>query len=429
MTARTTGRLRGNLSLHRRKARLWTSAALGDPVSAVLCLPRGAAGYARYERIRERGDLVRGRSGLYMTASHRICDEVLRSDAFGAVPTTVSKVRLRASPEEREGGPVLVHPLDDSFASVDPPDHTRLRKIVAPWFTPHALRSRRQFVEQVVAERLDRLAPTTSLDLISEFAVQVPSLVICDLLGLPTTDHDRFVRWGIEFGAIVDGARTPGEFRRTRALLDEMSRYFSALVEERRRHPGPDLVSRMVEAEREGAMTREGVVATSEALLIGGFVTTSNIIGNGVLALLAHPEQREVFTADLDQSDRVVEETLRLDAPAQYSVRIVRRACEVGGVELPVGTPVVTLLAAANRDPEVFPDPARFDLSRPNLREHLSFAAGIHYCIGAGLARMEGEIALRALFERFPLLRQTGPARYCPSRVIRGPMSLPMRCS
>lgn len=175
-------------------------------------------------------------------------------------------------------------------------------------------------------------------------------------------------------------------------------------------------------------MTEVGLLATCQALLIGGFVTTSNIIGNAVVALSDHPAQRDAFMADLDSAGQVVEEALRLQAPAQYSVRVARETTMLAGEELHRGTPVVTLLAAANRDPAVFTEPNKFDLSRPNAREHLSFAAGVHYCLGAGLARLEGQVALRALYERYPRLTVVGAVCYCPYRVIRGPRHLPVRC-
>ncbi|WP_037077265.1 cytochrome P450 [Pseudonocardia spinosispora] len=417
--------VRHTLSLYRSRARLMRSAALGDPVARILAMPRGSAGYARYEKVRARGELVRGRSGTYMTVSHRVCNEVLRSDAFGAVPTAASKHVLTPTNGRLDR---LVHPLDDSFASVDPPEHPRLRKIVAPFFTPAAMRRLRGFVDEVIDDELDRLDRPERLDLISEFAVRVPSRVICEMLGLPPSDHERFVRWGIEFGATVDGARTPGDLLRTRTLLTEMTEYFEDLCAVRALSPGgADMVSAMVAATEAGEMTRRGLVATCQALLIGGFVTTANIIGNGVVGLMQHPAQRDALLADPTLAATLVEEVLRLEAPAQYSVRIALRPVTVAGHSLERGTPVVTLLAGANRDPEVFPNPNALDLSRPNSRDHLSFAAGIHYCIGAGLARMEGEIALKALFARFPDLRIEGKVAYCPSRVIRGPYVLPIR--
>lgn len=373
----------------------------GDPVAAVLQLPRGRSGYARYERVRAAGDLVRGRGRLYMSASHATCGEVLRGRQFGAVPTAAAKLRL--TPPRGQRSALLVHPLDDSFASVDPPEHTRLRRIVAPWFTTAAMKARAGFVERVVEDELDRLDRPGTVDLIDEFALRVPSRVICELLGLPPADHERFCRWGLEFGTLVDGARNPGEVRRTRTLLSEMADYFDGQAALRRREPGrDDLLEVLVRAVDQGEMTEAGMLATAEALLIGGFVTTSNIIGNAVVALDAAPGQREEFLSAPGQAARVVEEVLRLDAPAQYSVRVANEAVTLAGVDLPAGSVVVTLLAAANRDPGVFADPARFDFTRPNVRDHLSFAAGVHYCIGAGLARLEGEIALRSLYSRFP---------------------------
>ncbi|MFE7741742.1 cytochrome P450 [Nocardia sp. NPDC057455] len=412
--------------LYRTRLRVEVSAAMGDPVAQVMSIPRGADGHGRYEQVRARGDLVRGRSGLCMTASYAMCNEVLRSDRFAAAPT--SAVRLKLTPPSWQRTDVLVHPLDDSFASANPPEHTSLRRIVAPWFSPQQMRARRAFIEKVVAEHLDRLDRAEPVDLIDEFALQVPSKVICEMLGLDPDDHALFARWGIEFGATVDGARGIRERRRTRFLLAELTDYFDTVVEQRQKHPGDDVISKMASAVEEGSMTRTGLLATCQALLIGGFVTTANIIGNAVVALTQNPEQRDAFTADLDLADQVVEEVLRWEAPAQYSVRVARQDTHLAGEELRKGTPVVTLLAAANRDPAVFAEPDRFDINRSNARDHLSFAAGPHYCVGAGLARLEGQIALRALFERFPELDVAGPARYCPSRVIRGPRHLQVRC-
>ncbi|WP_175611333.1 cytochrome P450 [Mycobacterium sp. SP-6446] len=406
--------------------RLGISAALGDPVAQVLAMPRGGDGYPRYEKIRARGDLVRGRSGLCMTASHAVCKDVLRSERFLAAPTSAVHLNLTPLPWQRSG--MLVHPLDDSLASENPPDHTRLRKIVAPWFSPHLMRARRAFIEEVIDRQLDQLDRGESVDLIDEFAIQVPSRVICELLGLSPKDHSLFARWGIEFGATVDGARGLSDRRRTRLLLAELTDYFASIIAERARHPSDDLIGRLATAVDDGGLTEVGLLATCQALLIGGFVTTSNIIGNAVIALSDNPEQRDAFAANLDSANQVVEEVLRLLAPAQYSVRVAGETTVLAGRELSRGTPVVTLLAAANRDPAVFSEPNKFDIGRPNAREHLSFATGVHYCLGAALARLEGEIALRALYERFPRLRVTGAADYCPSRVIRGPRHLPVRC-
>lgn len=413
------------LRLYRARIRLGASATLGDPTAKVLGMPRGADGYARYEQIRARGDLVRGRSGLCMTASHAVCSQVLRGERFLAAPTSAVRLNLTPLPWQQSG--LLVHPLDDSLASANPPEHTRLRKIVAPWFSPEVMRARQAFVEEVVDRQLDQLDRSEPVDLIDTFAIQVPSKVICELLGLSPRDHFLFTRWGIDFGATVDGARGLRDRRRTQVLLAELTEYFAAVIADRSRQPGEDMISTMASAVAAGRLTEVQLLATCQALLIGGFVTTSNIIGNAVVALSEHPEQREAFIADLDLAGQVVEEALRLQAPAQYSVRVARETTVLAGREIRAGTPVVALLAAANRDPAVFAEPNRFDLSRPNVREHLSFAAGVHYCLGASLARMEGAIALRALYQRYPRLTVAGAVSYFPSRVIRGPLHLPVR--
>ncbi|MEV5647191.1 cytochrome P450 [Nocardia sp. NPDC052254] len=420
-----SGELQTIRRLYRNSWRLRTSAVLGDPVAAVQNLARGSDGHAAYERIRSRGDLVRGRSGLCMSATYSVCDEVLRDNRFLVAPTSTRRLKLTPLPEQQTD--FLVHPLDDSLASANLPEHTQLRKRVAPLFGGARMRARRAFVEELVERQLDRLDTDEAVDLIGEFALRIPSLVIAELLGLPTSDHDRFARWGIEFGATVDGARSAGERRRVHVLLAELTDYFAAATAARRRDPGDDMISALTSAVDDGVMSEAGLVSTCQALLIGGFVTTANIIGNAVTALSAQPEQHERFAAEPDRAADVVEETLRWEAPAQYSVRIAGEDMELAGHHIRRGTPVVALLAAANRDPEVFDDPARFDLDRPNARDHLSFAAGVHYCLGAGLARMEGEIALRGLYRRYPGLRRAGALTYCPSRVIRGPQRLMVR--
>ncbi|WP_433490280.1 cytochrome P450 [Nocardia grenadensis] len=411
--------------LYRNSLRLHTSTLLGDPVASVLNLRRGSDGHTHYERIRARGDLIRGRSGLCMTASHAVCKEVLRDNRFAVAPTSAVRLKLRPLPGQHTD--FLVHPLDDSLASANPPEHTRLRKLVAPLFGAAQLRARREFVEELVERQLDALDGGEPVDLIDAFALRIPSLVIAELLGLPAADHDHFARWGIEFGATVDGARGVRERRRTQVLLAELTDYFAAAVAKRRAEPGPDLITALGAAVDEGAMTEAGLVATCQALLIGGFVTTANIIGNAVVALSQNPAQHEMFAADPGLAGAVVEETLRWEAPAQYSVRVAGEPLELAGRQLTAGTPVVALLAAANRDPAVFAEPGRFDIARRNAREHLAFAAGVHYCLGAGLARMEGEIALRGLYRRFPRVRAVGAPVYCPSRVIRGPRHLLVR--
>lgn len=422
MSAITAHQLGTIARLHRNSLRLHTARALGDPVAAVLGLRRGADGHHAYERIRDRGELVRGHSGLCMSATHSVCNAVLRDNRFHVAPTSAVRLKLRPLPNQHTD--YLVHPLDDSLASKNPPQHTKLRKAIAPLLGATQLRSRRAFIEKLVERLLDRLDRDEPVDLIGNFALRVPSLVIAELLDLPPEDHDRFAHWGLEFGATVDGARSGRERHRTGVLLSELTDYFAAVTAQRRQHPGDDLISALITSVDQGVMTEPELVSTCQALLIGGFVTTANVIGNAVVALSATPAQRDHLVADPDLASDVVEEALRWEAPAQYSVRIAGEDLELSGEHLAKGTPVVALLAAANRDPEVFDQPERFDIARPNSRDHLAFAAGVHYCLGAGLARLESEVALRALYRRYPRLQQVGRPIYCPSRVIRGPRRL-----
>jgi cytochrome P450 len=222
----------------------------------------------------------------------------------------------------------------------------------------------------------------------------------------------------------LDGVRDMREMRTLQKALREFEAFLDDLIAHRRRHPGGDDVVSVLAAHED--LTREDLIATTELLLVAGFETTVNLIGNSVLEVLGHPEVRERLLADPGHADAIVEETLRHDPPVQYTVRVPFKTTEVAGTLLRRGTPIMLILAAANRDPAVFADPHRFDPGRADVREHLAFSSGIHYCLGAGLARMEGAAALRGLFRRFPDLKAAGRVRRRRSRVIRGAARLPV---
>jgi cytochrome P450 len=405
------------------RAALQMQNALGDPAGRVLGRGPNTDPYGRYERVRTEGDLVRSRLGVYLSASHELVNSVLRDSRFG-----VQTSRGNGRDEwQMASGKVngAVHPIDDSFLSLDPPRHTRLRRMVAPWFAPRALRDRTERIEAIVHRFLDDLAGRDRFDLIGDFAVRVPIQVICDLLGVPDAEYPRFIRWGAIVALALDSVWTLGDYRQLRVALAEMSAFFTDLVEYRKRHPGDDVVSELVAT---GApLAVDDLLATVELLLVAGFETTVNLIGNGVLALLRDNEARAWLLAHPEQADDLVEEVLRHDPPVQYTMRLSHEPVNLAGTVLPTDTPVVLLLAGANRDPNVFADPGRFDPTRPNNREHLAFSAGIHYCLGAGLARIEAAVALRALFERYPDLRVAGAVKRRRSRNIRGVRQLPVR--
>jgi cytochrome P450 len=396
-------------------------ALTGDPAARLFAMRPTKDPYSSYEAVRAQGTLVRSKMGMYLTASHELCNSLVRDHRFGVLPPgALSPVDSRAFAAD---GRVLVNPVEQSFLVRNPPDHTRLRKSVAPWFTPRALRDQVPTVERVVTEYLDEVGDRPTFDLVGEFAARVPIQVIADLLGVPSGDHASFARWGSALVNALDGVRDMGEMRALHSGLREFDAFLGDLVEHRRRHPGTDIVSTLVAKDE---LSHDELLATTELLLVAGFETTVNLIGNAVLAVLANPAVRRRLVEDPDYAEKVVEETLRTDPPVQYTVRIPLEHVEVAGTKIAKGTPIMLLLAAANRDPAVFADPHRFDPDRPELREHLAFSSGIHYCLGAGLARIEGAAALRGVFGRFPDLRAAGPVRRRPSRIIRGALRLPV---
>ncbi|NUT92445.1 MAG: cytochrome P450 [Saccharothrix sp.] len=395
-------------------------ALLGDPAAKLFGMSPSRDPYPAYEAVRARGTLVKSRMGLYLTASHELCLDLLRDPDFGTLPAgALSPVDSTAHVDGRR----LVNPVEESFLVRNPPDHTRLRRLVAPWFTPKGLRAQTATVERVVTEYLDEAARKSTFDLVGDFAARVPIQVIADLLGVPGADHQSFARWGSALVNALDGVRDMGEMRALHQGLREFEAFLDDLVEHRREKPGDDIVSALVAHDD---LSREDLIATTELLLVAGFETTVNLIGNAALAVLAHPQVRQRLVDDPTHADAVIEETLRLDPPVQYTVRVPFKSTRVAGTWIPKGTPIMLMLAAANRDPAVFADPHRFDPGRADGREHLAFSSGIHYCLGAGLARMEAAAALRGLFTRFPDLRAAGRVRRRPSRVIRGAASFPV---
>ena len=405
---------------------LRVQAALGDPMSKILSRAPKTQPYPDYERVRARGDLSRSRLGVHVTASHPLANSILRDSRFG-VQSAAGLTR-----DEWQGGSSdpdrVTNPIDQSFLGLDPPRHTELRRLVGPWFTPRAIRDRTDRVEQVVDRFLDELADRAQFDLIGDFAVRVPIQVICDLLGVPESEYPRFIRWGAHVALSLDSTWTLRQYRQLQAALHEMDRFFTELLAERRANPADDVVSDLVRAEAAGGpkVTQTDLLATAELLLVAGFETTVNLIGNGSLRLLHDDGAREWLLANPDRAPDLVEEVLRFDPPVQHTMRIAHEPVTLAGVDLAPDTGVVVLLAGANRDPNVFDRPDEFDPERPNNREHLAFSAGVHYCLGAGLARLEAAVALRAMFQRYPTLRAAGTPVHRRTRNIHGVLRLPV---
>jgi P450-derived glycosyltransferase activator len=413
------GELRQVLSfasgLYRQRFEIASRGYLRDDPMALLQLRPGRDDpYPIYERMRRSGPIHRNRLGNWVAVSHRLCDLVLRDRRFGVRPADAP---LMGSPGAE----------DLSFLEMNPPDHTRLRRLVQPAFSPKQMAEYRPSIARTVTQLLDRAEAAGRFDLVSALAAPLPVAVITQLLGIPDADAGRFARYGALIGGALDGIRSLSHATRLRAADAELDALFERLFALRRSEPADDLVSRLVAAEGDQVKPSE-LRALCGLLLIAGFETTVNLIGNAVNALLDRPEQWDALCADpATMAARAVEETLRYDPPVQRTGRFALQPVELDGVEVHKGQFVVTLLGAANRDPEVYRLPDRFDLHRAQSVDHLAFSGGIHYCVGAPLARLEATIALRALAERMPRLRRAGRTRRRNSVTIRGPIHLPVR--
>ena len=294
--------------------------------------------------------------------------------------------------------------------SVDPPDHTRLRRLVSSAFTPRRVEQLRPRVHAIVDELLDAIAaagPDATIDLVTAFAFPLPFTVICELLGVP--EHDR-AALGSGFTAMLVPYSTPDEYARAKQASDAVVAMLEALVAAKQRDPGDDVVSALISA-RDGAerLNTQELLSTIFQLMVAGHDTTASLIGNSVVALLDNPAQLAALRSEPDKLASAIEELLRYDAPVPHSTfRYAIAPIDIGGVTIPSGAQVIISLAAANRDTDQYTDPGALDLDRAESR-HLAFGHGIHHCLGAPLARMEGELALGSLLRRFPALRLAVP--------------------
>lgn len=381
-----------------------------DPVALLGLAPGRANPYPLYERIRARGPLSPTRRGNWVTVNHRVAASVLRSRQFGVRPEDGSP----------QGG------ADLSFLEMNPPDHTRLRRLVQPAFSPRAMAGYREPIERTVAGLLDTAARTAEFDLVPAYAAPLPITVICRLLGVPESESHDFAYHGAVITSAFDGITSVRHAQRLQASSDYLKRLFSRLLTERRSDPGDDIISHLVTAGEE-QITAEEMVPLCVLLLIAGFETTVNLIGNAVVALLANRAQWEALCADpAGMAPKAVEETLRFDSPVQGTGRVALQPLELEGKPVRKGQMVLTFIGGANRDPETYDRPGVFDIGRSHPAEHLAFSSGIHYCLGQPLARLEGAIALAALAERMPGLALTGKVRLRNAMTIRGPIHLPV---
>lgn len=313
----------------------------------------------------------------------------------------------------------------------DPPEHTRLRRLVNQAFTPRSVMALRPRVEEVVAELLDRIAPLGSVDLIRDFAYPIPAVIIAEMMGVPPEDRDLFKEWSDAIMILVfGGARIQDRRQRAQAGLLELAEYLRGLIRRFRQDPQDNLISSLVQArEADDTLTEDEIVSTCTLLLFGGHETTTNLIGNGTRALLHHPDQRQRLVEDPGLLAVAIEELLRFDGPSKMQVRRVADDTELGGKKLQAGQELYFVQAAANHDPDEFPDPDRLDLGRKPNR-HIGFGFGLHACLGAPLARLEGSIAIDALIRRFPDLHAgPDPEMWHPTLISRGMEHFPVSYS
>ena len=311
----------------------------------------------------------------------------------------------------------------------DPPQHSRLRRLVSRDFTPRRIRELEPRIREIAKELLDKVEAKGEFDVMADLANVLPVTVIAEMLGVPPELNPRFKHWS---DTIIGGDNNvPGSPPSPKIVrvIDELGDYFTAEIEKRRANPGPDLVSALVAAHDEGeVMSEADLLSFVTLLLVAGNETTTNLIGNGMLALGCNPDQFDALKRNPAMLPRAIEEMLRYDGPVQSTVRFTTEAVQLGGTEIPAKAIALMIVAAANRDPAQFKDPEKFDVARdPN--EHVAFGEGIHFCIGAPLARLEARIAFEAMLARFPRLRMKDPAMkpvYKGSYFLRGLESLPL---
>ncbi len=374
--------------------------------------------YSVHEQIRALGPVVVTDLGFAATADHGLCHEVLRRRDFGVRDPQTGVVHGAI----HQGGSI-----DRSFLGLNPPEHTRLRRLAAHGFSPKHLASYEQAIEKRVQTLLDAVVDKETFDLVHEYAAPLPIGVISDLVGLPDADVVAFEKYGQTLASVLDGITSLPHAARLAVASARVEAIFERLFELRREDPRDDLVSSLVAAEADGAITPRELVAMCQLLLVAGFETTVNLIGNAVLALQRTPGAWQRLVEDPGLARFAVEETLRFDPPVQRSIRVAFEDTSLAGVPIPKGTWVVAVIGGANRDPQVYDAPGDFRIDRyadESTPPHLAFSGGVHYCLGAPLARLEATLALQGLAERIPGLRVVGEPTLRRTVSVRGPASL-----
>ncbi len=405
-------------------------AAIPDvPLSPVIAevVQNRADPYTLYRHYRETDPMNRADPGIWTFTRYADIVAVLRDDRFSVDPrnaTAFDELREEAGDEPD----FIMNAAGRVLLFTDPPDHTRLRTLVNKAFTPRTVERLRGHIAELVDGILDVVGRRGEMDVIEDLAYPLPALVICELMGVPTSDRDMFRGWSGEVAPILDPWTSPEVLNNAVGALGRFLFYFMDLVQKRRQDPQDDLVSALIAAEeQDDRLTDEQLLALCILIFIAGHETTQNLIGNGLLALLRNRDQLELLRANPQLTKEAVEELLRYDSPVQLTGRSATVDVDLSGTTIPKGEQIILLLGAGNRDPAEFDDPDRLDITRTKSSV-LSFGAGAHFCLGAGLARLEGGIVFDALLKRFPDLElATDVPEYRETLTLRGLKSLPVR--
>lgn len=381
--------------------------------------------YPIYARLREEAPIHRSPVGVWLVLGYDEAVQILRDhDNFSVDHSNrldTDAVGERLGPTSAERG------MENIMLFKDPPDHTRLRGLVNKAFTPRVVGSLRHRIVEIVNELLDAVEPRGEMDVIQDFAYPLPVTVIAEMLGIPEEDRVGFKRWSRQIAPILDPVISDEVFYQIAEAGLGLAVYFDELIAKRREAPGEDLITELIHAEEAGdRLTPEELRATLILLLVAGHETTMNLIGNGTLVLLRNPAQMERLRADPALAKTATDELLRYDGSVHLTARTATSDVEIGGVTIGKGEMAMVILGAANRDPAQFPDPDRLDIGREPNR-HLAFSAGGHFCVGATLARVEGQIAFETLVRRLPRLRLVDPdPPYRATITLRGLEALPV---
>ncbi|WP_414685540.1 cytochrome P450 [Micromonospora robiginosa] len=382
--------------------------------------------YPTYERLRAHGPVVQAGPVFYAVTGHAEADAILRDARFGVMD---DGLRDQFMPGWRESPAVLS--ISRSMLRTNPPDHSRMRRLAAGAFTPRRIAAMRGVVEAQADELVDAMLAAgrggSPVDFMAAFAYPLPVGVICALLGVPAADRPLFRRWATDLTGVLEPEITMDELAVADRGAGELRAYFTELVAARRRAPADDLTTALVQAHDSdgGRLSGDELLANLIVLLVAGFETTTNLLGNGLVALLDHPRAAATLREHPEFAPGYTDELLRYDSPVQLTSRMSTAPSTYGGVDLPAESWIIVMLGAANRDPRRYPKPARLDPWRPQIHP-LSFGAGPHYCLGAALARLEAQVAFPLLLRRLPELAVAGTPERRVRLTLRGYATLPV---